>query len=596
MPVAPRIPENAPFTAQQRAWLDGYLAGLLYDASGAASSGAAAAPAVPRRPLLVAFGSQTGSAGSLAKSFAREADRRGFQTTVKELNEVSPATLASTAHCVIVTSTWGDGAPPDNATGFWTALSADTAPLLESLRFAVLGLGDRNYADFCGASKKVDLRLEQLGAVRVIARGECDVDFQAAAKAWIDALWLVLTPETSAVAPAATAAPVAKPASTPTASEAAAYSRARPFGATLKVNRRLNRDGSDKDTRHFEISLEGSGLTYEAGDALGVIPENDAGLVTAITSRLGASGEEIVTLSAGGTASFREVLMRQVVVTSVSDSLIQEAALRGGNADLTALLAPDRKAELEAWKHGRDVLDVLEACPKAAFAPGELTGMLRKLQPRLYSISSSPKAHPGEVHLTVAVVRYDTHGRRRSGVCSGFLADRVTLAETPVPVFVQTSHGFRLPADGAVPIILIGPGTGIAPFRAFLEERRATGAGGSNWLFFGDQRKSVDFLYEEEMVAMQQEGFLTRLDLAFSRDQAEKVYVQHRMLEHATELWLWLERGAHLYVCGDAKRMAKDVDAALHRVVEIAGGRTPAQASEYVAAMKSAKRYQRDVY
>ncbi len=594
MPVAPRLPENAPFTAQQRAWLDGYLAGLLYDAPGAATSGAAAAPAAPRTPLLVAFGSQTGSAGSLAKSLAREADKRGFQSTVKELNEVSPATLASTAHCVIVTSTWGDGDPPDNATGFWTALSADTTPRLESLRYAVLGLGDRNYADFCGASKKFDLRLEQLGAVRVVARGECDVDFQAAAKAWIDALWLVLTPETATAA--ATAAPIPEPVSTPTVSKAVAYSRARPFGATLKVNRRLNRDGSDKDTRHFEISLDGSGLTYEAGDALGVIPENDPGLVAALASRLGASGEEFVTLASGGTASFRDVLLKQVVVTSASDSLIQEAAQRGGNSQLAALLAPERKAELESWKHGRDVLDVLEACPKAAFAPGELTGMLRKLQPRLYSISSSPKAHPGEVHLTVAVVRYDAHGRRRSGVCSGFLADRVTLGETPVPVFVQTSHGFRLPADGAVPIILIGPGTGIAPFRAFLEERRATGAGGSNWLFFGDQRKSVDFLYEEEMGSMHQDGFLTRLDLAFSRDQAEKVYVQHRMLEHATELWQWLERGAHVYVCGDAKRMAKDVDAALHRVIETAGGRTAVQSSEYVAAMKSAKRYQRDVY
>ena len=311
---------------------------------------------------------------------------------------------------------------------------------------------------------------------------------------------------------------------------------------------------------------------------------------------MGASGDEVIALPDGGSVAFREVLRRQVVITSVSDSLIREAAVRGANAELTGLLQPERKAELDQWKYGRDLLDLLELCPGANFAPAELTGMLRRLQPRLYSISSSPKAHPGEVHLTVAVVRYGAHGRQRSGVCSGFLADRVSILETPVQVFVQTSHGFRLPADGAVPIILIGPGTGIAPFRAFLEERRATGAKGPNWLFFGDQRRTVDFLYEEEVVPMHQDGFLTRLDLAFSRDQTEKIYVQHRMLEHAAELWRWLEAGAHVYVCGDAKRMAKDVDTALHRAIQTAGGRSPEQAAEYVAAMKSAKRYQRDVY
>jgi sulfite reductase (NADPH) flavoprotein alpha-component len=549
-----------------------------------------------RTPLLVAYGSQTGSAGSLAKSLAREADRRGFQSTVKELNQVSTAMLTSVGQCVIVTSTWGDGDPPDNATGFWSAISAESAPRLESLRYAVLGLGDRNYADFCGASKKFDLRLEQLGALRVLARAECDVDFQATAKAWMEALWPVLTPGTPTVtAPTPAVEPPSTPAPTPSP-EPTSYSRTRPFPARLKVNRRLNRDGSDKDTRHLEIVLEGSGLSYEAGDALGVVPENDPALVASLIARLGASGDETLALPDGGSIPFREALRRQVVVTSPSDSLIREAATRSGNSDLVALLQPERKAELEAWKYGRDLLDLLEVCPGATFEPAELTGMLRRLQPRLYSISSSPKAHPGEVHLTVAVVRYTTQGRPRSGVCSGFLADRVSLLETPVPVFVQTSHGFRLPKDGAVPIILIGPGTGIAPFRAFLEERRATGATGPNWLFFGDQRRAVDFLYEEEVVPMHQDGFLTRLDLAFSRDQAEKIYVQHRMLEHAAELWRWLEAGAHVYVCGDAKRMAKDVDAALHRVIQTAGGRSTEQAAEYVAAMKAAKRYQRDVY
>jgi sulfite reductase (NADPH) flavoprotein alpha-component len=554
--------------------------------------------------LLVGYGSQTGSAQGLAKQLAKAAEQRGFAPTVKELNAVAPAELATLARCVVITSTWGDGDPPDNAAAFWNRLGADSAPRLENLAFAVLGLGDRNYAEFCGAAKKFDERLAALGAQRLLPRGECDVDYEAAAKAWLEALWPMLENGEERVISqpvisdqSATASPGPAPESTAplkTDSLITEYSRAKPFPARLKTNRRLNRDGSQKDTRHFEIVLAGSGLTYEAGDALGVVPTNCPALVEQLLATLGFSGDEA--MGDSSPASLHQLLSTGLSITAPTPALVKEAATRSANAELLALLEPTRKAELDQWLFGRDVVDVLRVCPGATFAPAEFTALLRKLQPRLYSISSSPKAHPGEVHLTVAAVRYTAHGRAKQGVCSAWLADRVVPGETPVPVFVQKSHGFRLPADLATPVIMVGPGTGIAPFRAFLEERQATGATGENWLFFGDQQRACDFLYGEELTAWSKDGRLTRLDLAFSRDQVAKVYVQDRMREHAGELWRWLEDGAHFYVCGDAKRMAKDVDAMLHAIVENAGGRTRDQAAEYVAALKAAKRYQRDVY
>ena len=595
----PTLPDNAPFSPEQRAWLNGFFAGVFYDRNGVPGTGPASVgqPPKPARPLLVAFGSQTGSAQGLAKKFAKEAEKRGFAPAVKELNAVAPADLVKETRAVIITSTWGDGDPPDNAVNFWAQLSADTAPRLEHLSFAVLSLGDKNYAEFCGAGKKFDERLEKLGAKRLIPRAECDVDYEASAKAWIESLWPTLG-ESCRLQVAGCKledAPNPQPA-TSNLQPATAWSRATPFPARLKTNRRLNRDGSQKDTRHFEIVLEGSGLSYEAGDALGVVPTNCPALVEQLLAALGFSGDEPADSPDGNPSSLHPLLSSSLIITAPAPSLVKDAATRAGNTDLLALLDPAKKADLDRWLFGRDVVDVLKACPGAKFTPAELVAHLRKLQPRLYSISSSPKAHPGEVHLTVAAVRYEGHGRAKSGVCSCWLADRVEPGITPVPVFVQVSHGFRLPSDLSRPVIMIGPGTGIAPFRAFLEERRATSATGKNWLFFGDQQRACDFLYEEELTAWAKDGLLTRLDLAFSRDQAEKIYVQTRMLAQAAELWSWLEAGAHLYVCGDAKRMAKDVDAALHTVIETAGGRTKEQAAGYVAALKTAKRYQRDVY
>ena len=601
----PCVPSTAPFTLEQRAWLNGYLAGLY-----AVQTSRAPAPADGAKtaePLLVLFGSQTGGAESLARRFAREAGQRGFAPRVLAMNDYEKAEFNRASRLVIISSTWGDGDPPDNAVGFWQHLNSAAAPRLGHLHYAVLGLGDRNYSDFCGAGKKFDERLEQLGARRLVPRGECDVDYEATAGAWIEALWprlknvgqasrLPKTRSGDISIEVTTEEHLGLSTHDSARTPALHYNRANPFPARLHAKGRLNAPGSVKDTRHLEISLEGSDLTYEVGDALGVLPTNCPALVEQLLATLNFQGEEPVTDPAGNAVTLHEAFLRHYTITQPPLPLIQAVAGRSGNSELAALLAAERKADLDQWLHGRDIVDLLRACGPSGLGPEEFVALLRKLPPRLYSIASSPKTHPGQAHLTVASVRFQAHGRAKKGVCSCFLADRVVLDETPVPVFVQVSRGFRLPASGDTPMIMIGPGTGIAPFRAFLEERRAVGAKGRNWLFFGETSRAFDFLYREELEARLTDGTLTCLETAFSRDQPEKIYVQHRMLEHAREFWDWLECGAHVYVCGDARRMARDVDAALHDVIRQAGDKTNEQAAEYVARMNSEKRYQRDVY
>jgi sulfite reductase (NADPH) flavoprotein alpha-component len=375
----------------------------------------------------------------------------------------------------------------------------------------------------------------------------------------------------------------------------ALYSRKNPFPAKLKTNRKLTKEGSAKDTRHFEIVLEGSGIQYEVGDSLGVFPTNNPALVEEILGVLGFSGDEQVPDTAGNPVTIREALTRFYVITEKDKKLLAAIAEKDPTAShFLPMVTPEGRAELEAYVWGREVIDPLLAHPAAKFTPEEFVKCLRKLQPRLYSIASSQKAHPTEVHLTVAAVRYESHGRKREGVCSTFLSDRAD--ESHVPVFVHTAKHFRVPEDPSTHAIMVGPGTGIAPFMAFLQERKASGASGKNWLFFGDQKASTDFLYREELESWVSEGVLHRLDTAFSRDQAEKIYVQHRMLEAAEELFGWLEQGAYFYICGDASRMAKDVDAALHQVVEKAGGKSAEEAAAYVEELKKSKRYRKDVY
>ncbi len=591
----PFIPDSAPFTAGQRQWLNGYLAGYFSDAGvGArALAGLSAAPAAPAKPLVLLYGSQTGTAEGLAKKTAKAAEKIGFAPKLVDMAKYESVDLTKEENVLVITSTYGDGDPPDNAQAFWNYLRADTAPPLAHLRYSVLALGDTNYAAFCEFGKVCDQRLEKLGAQRVHPRVDCDVDYDAPAKSWTEGVFAALAG--AEVNGDRRMVNDAEPAASDHESPITIHDRKNPFPARLLTNRLLNGEGSAKEVRHYEISLAGSGITYEVGDALGVLPANCGELVGDILTALGCDGEEAVKTPDGTETSLRLALAQHYDITRPSAELLKAAAERGAaDGALAALIDPARKDDLKKWLWGREVIDVITGLAQP-FTAAEFIGLLKKLPPRLYSISSSPKAHPDEVHLTVAAVRYDGHGRPRKGVCSTFLADRCA-ADSPVPVFVQTSHGFRLPADGSVPILMCGPGTGIAPFRAFLEERRATGATGRNWLFFGDQKRATDFLYREQLEGWVADGHLTRLDLAFSRDQAEKIYVQDRMRENPAELWAWLECGAHFYVCGDASRMAKDVDAALHTIAETAGGLTTEAAAAYIQKLKTDKRYQRDVY
>jgi sulfite reductase (NADPH) flavoprotein alpha-component len=535
---------------------------------------------VARKPLLILFGSQTGTAETLAKRLAKEAERNDLSPRALSMEKYASIDWAAEENLLIITSTYGEGEPPDNALAFWQHLNSDAAPKLSHLKYSVLALGDSNYADFCKFGIDCDARLEALGAHRILPRVDCDLEYEKPSAAWAAAVFSHFA-----------AAPVpqlenASPESTPIEPLG---SKKNPYPARLLTNRLLNAPGSAKEVRHFEISLENCEVPYEAGDALGVIPQNCPELVQDILDALGCDGEEAVPLPDGGETSLRMALLESYEITKPSPAFLTYAAQH--HLELATLLEPTRKDDLQKHLWGREIIDFLtEPIPLAEFIP-----LLKRLQPRLYSISSSPKAHPKEVHLTISSVRHDSHNRPRKGVCSTFLADRCH-PHMPVRVFVQTSHGFRVPSDLTKPIIMVGPGTGIAPFRAFLQERRATGATGKNWLFFGDQKRSIDFLYEEELTTMHAEGHLHRLDLAFSRDQTEKVYVQTRMMAAGEELWSWLESGAHFYVCGDASRMAKDVDATLHAIVEKFGGKTPEAAREYIGRLKADKRYQRDVY
>jgi sulfite reductase (NADPH) flavoprotein alpha-component len=591
MQMIPFIPETAPFETNQRLWLNGYMAGLLAGKNlvPANANGTDKGSAAPTVPLLVLFGSQTGTAEKLARRIAKESKPRGCNSRVVDAAEYSKIDWSKETNLLVITSTYGDGDMPDNAQAFWDWLQTDAAKSLSHLKFSVLALGDTNYENFCAAGKKIDARLEALGAKRIHPLADCDLDYEAKAKEWTSGALAALAPNAQA-----NGATDAKEIETGNSSRLLReeISKSNPFSARLLANRRLNANGSQKETRHFEISLEGSGLNYEVGDALGVWPTNCPELVGDIMKALGCDGRETVKVT-GGEFPLRRALLEKLDLGRPPAELLQ--FFSRSNAALRDLLVPERKDDLKKWLWGRGVIDLLLENPAAKLPAAELVALLKPLAPRLYSIASSPKAHAGQVHLTVNIVRYESFGRARKGLASTFLADRAG-GEIPVPVFIQTSHGFRLPVDGSLPIIMVGPGTGVAPFRAFLHERRAAAAPGRNWLFFGEQRAAADFYYRDELEKMFSDGHLTKFCTAFSRDQAEKIYVQHRMLEQAAELWSWLQDGAHFYVCGDASRMAKDVDDALHKIIETAGGKSADNAKAYVAKMKAEKRYQRDVY
>ncbi len=599
MTELPVIPENAPFNLEQRLWLNGFLAGYFSRLSLQAQIAGDSASLSPRIPLLILFGSQTGTAEALAKRIGKEAASRGFNSRVLDASKHATIDWKTEATLFVVTSTYGDGDMPDNAQLFWNWLQTDEANVLAHLKFSVLALGDTSYAEFCAAGKKIDARLGQIGARRIFPQANCDLDYEAAAKAWTGAALTAASKTMSNTENSANPPPVHSNGSSNGDTthvlerSPSGFSKTNPFPAPLLKNVSLTKPGSSKEVRHYELSIQGSGLSYEAGDALGVVPVNCPEAVGDLLAALRCTGEESISVN-GTTLSLRGALTRHFDLTKPTNELLAAIAQRSTSDELDSLLKRERSADLKRWLWGRGIVDLLLLMSES-FSAGDFVNLLRKLTPRLYSISSSPKAHPGEVHLTVSAVRYQAHGRARKGVASTFLADRVG-DDDRVKIFVQPARGFKPPTDNDSPAIMVGPGTGVAPFRAFLEDREAAGARGKNWLFFGDQKQATDFLYEDQLVSWHKDGHLTRLDLAFSRDQKEKCYVQHRMLESAPELWSWLQGGAHFYVCGDASRMAKDVDAALHAVAQRAGGLSCDAAVEFVKTLRDEKRYQRDVY
>jgi sulfite reductase (NADPH) flavoprotein alpha-component len=591
------LPETAPFTPDQVQWLNGFLPNLQPDQliwmegfiSGLRAGQGGAAPAAASAPaaaptLTVLFGSESGNAESLADQTVKTAAKAGFKAKAVSMGDIQPTKLKGVENLLVIVSTWGEGDPPENSVDFVETLMSDKAPKLEGTRFSVLGLGDTSYEHFCKMGIDIDARLEALGAQRVFDRKDCDVDFDDDYATWSQGALAALS---------ALAAPAAAPtAAAATATATVKYSRKNPFPSELNERVLLNGEGSAKETIHLEFNLEGSGLTYEAGDALAVIPHNATDVVDAILAATKLDGEATVTLK-DGECTLRDALTRKLDATAISLPVLKRYNEIAQDAKLAALIA-DKEA-LKDYSWGREIIDVLTDFPAKTLTADQLAGTMRKLPPRLYSIASSPKAHPGEVHLTVGVVRYDSNGRSRKGVCSTFLADGIEEGST-VDVFVTPNKHFKVPANPDAPLIMVGPGTGIAPFRAFIEERQATGAKGKNWLIFGDQHYLTDFLYQTEWQDYLADGILTKLDVAFSRDQAEKVYVQDRIRENAKELYAWLEQGASFCVCGDATRMAHDVDQALHDVIAQEGGLSEAAAADYVKQLKADKRYLRDVY
>ncbi|MCP1206652.1 sulfite reductase subunit alpha [Pantoea sp. B550] len=582
----PYIPEDAPFNGDQKYWLAGFLAGLhsrllvLEDKQQpAAGTGAAATT-----QLHILYGSQTGNAEALAQTAAKSARAKGLVPVVQALGDVDLDVFATMRHVLIVTSTYGEGEMPDNAQLFWDAISASTAPRLEQMHFAVLAIGDTGYDGFCQAGKFIDMRLEQLGAKRVVDRIDCDIDYEEPSSEWLNSSM----PQFAASA--GSSGTVLE--SAPEAPVIPGSNKSNPYAAALITNKRLSGEQSAKDIRHFEFDLSDSGLKYEAGDALGVIPVNEPSLVSLLLTQLNADYQTPVP---GFDRSLGDLLTYQFEISEPSRKLIEWVGQNTTNQELRHVLQHDDKDALGVWLWGKDTLDLLQLELTRTLAVPEFVALLRPLQHRAYSISSSSKAHPNQVHLTVASVRYHSGGRNRGGVCSTYLAERVRRGEKPA-IFISPNKAFRVPANNSAPLIMVGPGTGIAPFRAFLQERQATGAQGKNWLFFGDQHQEHDFIYQDELLAWRDNGLLTRLDLAFSRDQEKKIYVQSRMLEQGAELYAWLQEGAYFYVCGDASRMAKDVDNALYEVVRQFGGLSTERAADYVDQLKKEKRYLRDVY
>ena len=586
--LVPYLPENMPFNDDQKQWLGGFLAGLhsrlLIKEETVAQS---VQPAMQIKPLTIIYGSQTGNAENLAEEAAQMAKNHGLLASVFDMDDISVSQLSEAERLLVITSTYGDGEMPDNAQLLWDEISAESAPSFASTYFSVLALGDTNYDDFCIAGIQWDERLEQLGATRVAQRIDCDVAYEAPAEQWMaEALPTIAQKgSNSEQQPAYTSEQKPK-------KHQAKFSKESPLKAQLLSKTRLTDECSSKETIHYELSLMGSGEHYDAGDALNIIAHNSTALVNDLLSALNARAEQHETYN-GKTDQLEYIFTELLEIRQPSKDLIHEIARQSSCPELLSRLGDNQAMSDYLW--GVDTVQLLKRYPDSALSPAQFIQLAKPMAPRAYSISSSLKKHPDQVHLTIASVRYTQDERQHNGVCSTYLADLVKIGE-PVTCYFSANKHFSVPNDLTAPIIMIGPGTGIAPFRAFLEEREATHATGDNWLFFGDRNAKTDYLYEQELTQMHQDGLLTRLDLAFSRDQAEKIYVQDKMLAQGETLINWLENGAYLYVCGDAYKMAKDVDTTLQSIIQRYGQYDESQTQEYMANLKKQKRYVRDVY
>lgn len=572
----------------QQAWVSGYLAASAQLAAGQATATAAAA--ATSATLTIVYGSQTGNARHVADALAALAKAKNIAAKVVDLADYKSSQLKNEQYLIIVTSTYGEGEPPENAVSFYNFLFSKKAPKVPQLKFAVLGLGDTSYEFFCKTAADFDERLAELGGQRLQARADLDVDYDAAANSWNHALISVVEPEFAST-PSAQVINWPGQAATVPASQ---YSKQQPFAAELYTNQKITGRDSLKDVRHIEISLEGSALSYQPGDALGLYFNNAPTLVAELLSLTRLEGAAQVNLS-NQSLSLEEALTEQLELTQSYPAFVEKYAAASANESLQQLAAD--KAALRAYLADRQIIDIVRDHPVAnsPITAQQLVDALRKQQPRLYSIASSQAEVEDEVHLTVAVVRYDAFGQPHLGGASGYLAERLAEGDK-VRVFVEQNNNFRLPANDDTPVIMVGPGTGIAPFRAFLQERDARGASGKNWLFFGNPHFTQDFLYQVELQGYLKQGLLSKLDVAFSRDGADKVYVQHKLRKHAAEVYQWLQQGAHVYICGDANRMAKDVHQALLDIVQQHGGKSADQAQQYLDELRVAKRYQKDVY
>ena len=562
-------------------WISGFLAGSGTGSAqvSAASSGAGAVS----QKLTILYGTESGNSEALASELVTQAKQNGYQPSLLNMADASVASLQDVGRLLVVVSTWGDGEPPESAEGFYNSLMQEEVQL-DGVDFSVCALGDTSYDQFCQTGKEMDARLEKLGARRIVERVDCDVDYDDAFKGWTKLIWAEFG--SSALA---TGQPEVQQASQQV------YDRNHPFPAEVIENQLLSGSRSAKETYHIELALEGSGMTYEPGDVLGVMARNAEDVVSEFIKAGGLDPNAIVEVKGEAAMPLNTALITHLDITSLSRKVASSWQEISGSVELATLLSPDSKDQFKDWCDGRQIVDLLELYPAPALEPQQLVDILRKLPVRLYSIASSLSAHPGEVHLTVAAVRYQTHGKNRKGVASTFLADDAPKG-SKVSVYTHHNKNFRLPESSDTAIIMVGPGTGIAPFRAFVEARAAQKAKGESWLFFGDQHYNEDFLYQLEWQEHLKNGDLSRIDVAFSRDQPHKVYVQHKLAEHSADIWSWLQGGAHFYVCGDASRMAKDVHEALLDIVATEGKMSHQEAEDYVNNLKKDKRYQRDVY